>query len=195
MNGKIVIDSRGIAAEGPNGKPDGYGVFDEQLRRLAKLLKERGKLPVVHDDLPAVIAPPGERDVAVYVGWYSLMKYVPAFEFAEGAVGYHVASFEMRSLRDPRMPGWVPGLLENGVVATVGPVSEPYLSAFPPPEEFFPLLLTGELTLAEVYWRTVPLMSWKMGLIGDPLYRPFGAQPAMPLEALPVPLRTKARDL
>ncbi len=189
--GKIVIDSRGLAPTDGDGNPNGYGVFDEQLRALATLLRQHATLPVVHDDLEAVIQPPGEQDVAVYVGWYSLTKYVPAFQFADGAVGFHVASFEMRSLRDPRLPGWVRGLLDDGVVATAGPVSEPYLTAFPPPEEFFPLLLTGELTLAEVYWRTVPLVSWKMGLIGDPLYRPFAAHPALPTQALPPPQRLK----
>ena len=194
LAGKIVVDSRGIAIEGANGKADGYGVFDEQLRRLAALLKEKTDLAVVHDDAPDVIQPPGEQDVALYVGWYSLMKYIPAYEFAAGAVGYHVASFEMRSLRDPRLPGWVRGLLDSGVVATLGPVSEPYLAAFPPPEEFFPLLLTGELTLAEVYWRTVPLVSWKLGLIGDPMYTPYARKPGMAVEALPMPLREKVRD-
>jgi hypothetical protein len=100
----------------------------------------------------------------------------------------------MRSLRDPRLPGWVRGLLDHGVVATLGPVSEPYLTAFPPPQEFFPLLLTGKLTMAEVYWRTVPLMSWKMGLIADPLYNPFAARPALAVEQLPVPLRERVRE-
>ena len=73
-------------------------------------------------------------------------------------------------------------------------MSEPFLTAFPPPEEFVPLLLTGELTLAEVYWKTVPLMSWRLGLIGDPLYRPFAAHPGLPAEALPLPLRLKLRN-
>ena len=46
------------------------------------------------------------------------------------------------------------GLLIDGVVGTLGPVAEPYLQSFPTADEFFPLLLTGKLTLAEVYWRT-----------------------------------------
>src|SRR5690606_5448003 len=138
LRGKIVIDSRGIAPETDGNA--GYGVFDEQLRRLANFLEQKASLPVVHDDAPEVIQPPGEAGVAVYVGWYSLMKYVRGMDFVPGAVGYHVASFEMRSLRDPALPGWVRGLLDDGVVATMGPVSEPYLVAFPPPEQFVPLL-------------------------------------------------------
>ena len=34
-----------------------------------------------------------------------------------------------------------------------------------------------------------PLTSWKVGLIGDPLYRPFAAAPLLPTEALPEALR------
>lgn len=191
LAGKIVIDSRGIAAQGADGKPDGYGVFDEQLRRLADFLKQAAVLSVVHDDRAEVIQPPGETDVAVYVGWYSLARYVASIDFADGAVGYHVASLEMRSLRDASKPGWVRGLMDDGVVATVGPVAEPYLAAFPPPQDFVPLLLTGELCLAEVYWRTVPMMSWQMSLIGDPLYRPFKAVSGLPAQKLPAPLRLK----
>ena len=180
LAGKIVVDSRGLPPS------DAYGTFDEQLRRLADFLKANADLPVVADDAPDVIAPlPGVDGVAVYVGWYSLTKYVPGLRFERGAVGYHVASLEMRSLRDLRQAGWVRGLLDDGVAGTLGAVSEPYLSAFPPPGRFVPLLLTGRLTLAETYWRTVPMLSWKMGLVGDPLYRPFAAKPALPADKLP----------
>jgi hypothetical protein len=83
----------------------------------------------------------------------------------------------------------VRGLLKDGVAATLGPVSEPYLQSFPPPDEFFPLLLTGRLTLAEVYWKTELMASWRMCLVGDPLYTPFEADPQMKVESLPVPLQ------
>jgi hypothetical protein len=79
--------------------------------------------------------------------------------------------------------------LTDGVAATIGAVNEPFLHAFPPPDEFFPLLMTGKLTLAEVYWKTNPLVSWRMAAIGDPLYNPFEARPALAVEALPEGLR------
>jgi hypothetical protein len=79
-------------------------------------------------------------------------------------------------------------MLEEGVCATVGPVAEPYLTAFPPPDEFFPLLLTGKWTLAECYYRATPYLSWMMTLIGDPLYRPFKNNPALRVEDLPTGL-------
>ncbi|PIE74397.1 MAG: hypothetical protein CSA18_05315, partial [Deltaproteobacteria bacterium] len=39
------------------------------------------------------------------------------------------------------------------------------------PEVFFGLLTEGYLTLAEAYLASIPHFSWKMVLIGDPLYR------------------------
>jgi uncharacterized protein (TIGR03790 family) len=66
-------------------------------------------------------------------------------------------------------------MLEKGVAATLGPVSEPYVNAFPLPELFFGLLVDGNLTLAECYLISIPYLSWKMVLVGDPLYQPFKA--------------------
>jgi uncharacterized protein (TIGR03790 family) len=68
-------------------------------------------------------------------------------------------------------------MLEEGVAATLGPVDEPYLQSFPLPDKFFPLLMTGKLALVEVYYRTLPFLSWRQILIGDPLYRPFRKNP------------------
>ena len=39
--------------------------------------------------------------------------------------------------------------------------------------------MTGKLPLLEVYFRTVPHVSWMQILIGDPLYRPFKNYPAI----------------
>ena len=82
-------------------------------------------------------------------------------------------------------------LLERGVVATLGPTFEPYLSAFPLPDEFFPLLMTGRIGLAETYWRTCPFTSWAMVLVCDPLYNPFKNKPAFPEKELPERMRAK----
>ena len=109
----------------------------------------------------------------MYCGWYSLGKYIDAFDWAPGAVGYHLASGEAATLHDATSQVWCKKMLEDGITATMGPVYEPYLASFPRPEEFFGLLLAGDLTLAECYWRTQPFTSWMQTLIGDPLYRPY----------------------
>ena len=195
LGGRFVIDSRGLPARQANGSPDVFGAFDQRLRDLAAIVREKTRIEVVFDETPDVLPPvPKVEDVALYCGWYSVAKYVPSLKFAPGAVGVHIASYELTSLRDPTNTGWGRGLIGDGVVATVGPVSEPLLHAFPAPDDFFPLLLTGKLTLAEVYWRTCPLTSWKMCAVGDPLYTPFKKDPALRIDDLPERLRVIFSD-
>jgi uncharacterized protein (TIGR03790 family) len=62
-------------------------------------------------------------------------------------------------------------MIDNGIAATIGPVGEPYVQSFPVPEVFFAYLLKGGLSLAESYLLSVPYISWKMVLVGDPMYR------------------------
>jgi uncharacterized protein (TIGR03790 family) len=183
LQGQMALDARGMLPK------DAYGVYDQSLRDLAVFVRQHTKLKVTLDDREELFAPHSVGNVALYCGWYSLRHYVPGCTFNRGAVGFHVASFELLSLRNPGETGWVQGLLSDGVVATLGPVAEPYLQSFPRPDEFFPLLLTGKLTLAEVYWRTTPMTSWMQDCIGDPLYRPYAVDPALKVEDLPAALR------
>jgi uncharacterized protein (TIGR03790 family) len=195
LKGKFVIDSTG--GTGPGGVPDtkgGYKAFDQRLIDLAESIRNRTKIPLVLDRSPQVLPPDSIKDVALYCGWYSVRNYVPSCKFVPGALAIHVASFEMLSLRTDNEKGWVAGLLNDGVAATVGAVAEPYLGAFPLPDDFFPLLLTGKLTLAEVYWKTVPMASWMMCCIGDPLYTPFKANPQLGYEDLTPALRRALND-
>jgi len=162
--------------------------YDRMLELFGAAMQREADLPIVLDTEKAVFAKGACPNAALYVGWYSLRKYVPAFDWKRGAVGWHVASFEAIDLRNPKSREWCPQMLRHGVAATVGAVAEPYLSAFPMPGEFFPLLLTGRLSLAECYWRTVPHASWQLTLIGDPLYRPFAAKPRFDPDHLPAGL-------
>lgn len=63
-------------------------------------------------------------------------------------------------------------MLRDGITATLGAVSEPYLHSFPEPRAFFAEMYQGNC-LVEAYYRTKPFNSWQLLLIGDPLYRPF----------------------
>ena len=127
----------------------GYGEYDQSLRDLAERLGKHTKLDVVFDDKGPLFAAGNARTPRVYCGWYSLANYIDAFTWRPGAVGCHIASSEAVDLRQPGSRLWCPAMLERGVVATLGPTFEPYLSAFPLPDDFFPLLLTGRYTLAE----------------------------------------------
>jgi len=184
---RIIDDSLAAEVKGLHGTayfdarwPDpgdkhltGYALYDRSLHLAAKRLKESGVMPVVLDQQERLFQPGEAPNAALYCGWYSLAKYVDAFTWVRGAVGYHIASAECETLRQPRSQVWCKVMLEKGVAATIGPVGEPYVQAFPRPEAFFILLADGHLTLAECYALSNPFLSWKMVLIGDPLYRPF----------------------
>jgi uncharacterized protein (TIGR03790 family) len=151
----------------------GYRVYDQSVHRAAKRLQDQRKVPVVVDDADALFQPGQCPRAALYCGWYSLARYVDAFAWQQGAVGYHIASSECTTLKKPGSQVWCKRMLEEGVCATIGPVGEPYVQAFPMPEVFFGFLTEGILTLAECYMVSLPYLSWKMVLVGDPLYRPF----------------------
>jgi uncharacterized protein (TIGR03790 family) len=168
LNGKVYIDARGI-----NKKGDGFFVYDDDLRDLADEIKSKTSFPVILDNKSELFPPKSCPDAGLYCGWYSLRKYIPAFTFIPGSVGYHIASFEATTLKSPQTNEWVRQMLDNGIAATLGAVDEPYLDAFPLPSEFFGLLMIGKDTLVEVFYKTSRYNSWRIILIGDPLYRPF----------------------
>ncbi len=193
LRGQVVIDSQGIHVGDEKPGQSGFSVYDQYLRDLARVLTDHSKMKVTLDEKPEVLPAGSETDVALYVGWYSLRNYIPCCKFNAGAIGYHIASYELASLHQPGESGWVHGLINDGVVGTLGPVAEPYLGTFPRPDEFFPLLLTGKLTLAEVYWKTEPTVSWMQCCIGDPLYNPYKNNPQLSDIDLPLQLRQVLR--
>jgi uncharacterized protein (TIGR03790 family) len=178
LKGIFYIDARGLTGQ---GGPGSYVWFDRHLVHLAEVVRKRSAMKVVLDRRPALFPPGSCPNAALYCGWHSAGKYVPAFKWNQGAVGYQVASYEAATLKKPGSTVWCKRMLEEGVAATLGPVTEPYLSSFPLPDQFFPLLMTGKFTLLQVYFLTVPQISWMQILIGDPLYNPFKHHPAIHL--------------
>ena len=176
LEGTVYIDARGLPVKGDYGS---YGWYEGHLVNLYNFIKDHTKLNVVMDRTKDLFSTGACPDAAVYCGWYSRARYVDAFTWKKGAVGFHVASGEARGLRDSRSNRWCKRMIETGVAATLGSVSEPYLASFPLPDEFFPLLLTGQMPLLDVYYRTVPHVSWRQVIIGDPLYQPYKKRPAV----------------
>ena len=168
LNGFAYIDS-GYSLK---KKMPVYVEYDQSLYQTASLLADRTKMKVVHEQTLKLFAPGKCPNTALYCGWYSLKKYVDAFDFVTGAVGYHIASWEAVDLRNPRSTQWCPAMLRDGITATIGAVAEPYLATFPKPDLFFSQLVNGKC-LAEAFYRAKPYNSWQMVLIGDPLYTPF----------------------
>ncbi|GKT06876.1 TIGR03790 family protein [Desulforhabdus sp. TSK] len=174
LAGKAYFDARWPALK--SEKPSGYAFYDDSIHKAADVVKKSGAMPVTLDEEEKLFQPGEAPDAALYCGWYSLARYVPAFTWAQGSVGYHIASQECQTLRQEGSQVWCKSMLENGAAATVGPVAEPYVQAFPVPEVFFAALLEGNLTLSECYTISLPFLSWRMVLVGDPLYRPFKAR-------------------
>ncbi len=171
LEGTAYLDAR-WKDPGPDAEVSGYALYDRSLHRAAAVLRAQGLAAVV-DDRPELFPEGAALPAALYCGWYSLSRYVGAFAWRRGAVGYHIASGECTTLKRAGNREWCQRLLEEGAAATLGPVGEPYVQAFPPPALFFELLVRERLPLAEAYLRSVPYLSWKMVLLGDPLYRPF----------------------
>ncbi len=178
LKGHAYFDARGL----PKGnQPGSYELYDENIRSLAALVLNKTNLRAVLDNRPEIFDIGACPDTAIYCGWYRVGRYQDSFRFVRGAVALHIASNEAISLRDPQQKYWCKELLDHGAAATMGPVDEPYLMAFPSPRDFFGLLLTGRFSLVECYYLTNPYNSWKMLLLGDPLYRPFAAAPQLKL--------------
>lgn len=154
-----------------NKKISGYNFYDRSIHRAAKFIRGKKIMPVIIEDTEKLFQPGQCPKVALYCGWYSLGRYIDAFEWQPGSIGYHIASIECETLRRSRV--WCKMMLEKGISATIGPVAEPYVQAFPVPEIFFGCLVSGQLTLAECYFLSLPYLSWQMVLVGDPLYLPF----------------------
>nr|WP_321399828.1 TIGR03790 family protein [uncultured Desulfobacter sp.] len=151
-------------------KVSGYGLYDKSIHEAAGRLKKEG-IKVVLDDKPTLFQPGDCPNAALYCGWYSLANYVDAFTWEKGSVGFHIASSECTTLKQKNSNVWCKRMLDKGIAATVGPVGEPYVQSFPLPEIFFDFLAKGKLTLAEAYLISLPYLSWKQVLVGDPLYR------------------------
>lgn len=174
LKGAACVDARWPEPEETAGLA-GYKRYDYALHQWAAHLEAHWPGKRYFDESDHLFGPGACPETALYCGWYSLSKYVDAFTWQPGSVAYHIASGECATLKRPGSQVWCKRLLEEGVAATLGPVYEPYVQAFPLPSLFFGLLTEGYLTLAECYQVSLPFLSWQMVLLGDPLYRPFGS--------------------
>ncbi len=182
LRGTVYLDARGLPAHDPS---DTSGRYDQSVRDLHAFVTQHTTYQSKLDNTEARFERPGQApDVALYFGWYRLRHYDDAFIFRPGAIGYHMASAEAVSLHQPGETGWCKNALERGITATVGSVGEPYLDAFPEPLEFAALLLTGQYSLVETFALTSRWISWRMVLVGDPLYNPWKRRPMAKRSAL-----------
>ncbi|WP_300462980.1 TIGR03790 family protein [Desulfobacula sp.] len=169
LNGSAYFDARWKDPGERN--VSGYGFYDKSIHQASQWLARKNQMTVVLNDDTTLFQKGECPDAALYCGWYSLARYIDAFSWAKGSVGFHIASSECATLKGETSQVWCKRMLDKGIAATIGPVGEPYVQSFPVPEIFFHYLTEGYLTLAESYLISLPYLSWKMVLIGDPLYR------------------------
>ena len=169
LTGTACFDARWDLPKKKN--VSGYALYDRSIHRAHQKLKTAGGLKMKLNRTSDLFQEGDCPDAALYCGWYSLANYVDAFDWQKGAVGYHIASQECQTLKSENTNVWCKKMIDDGIAATIGPVGEPYVQSFPMPEIFFPYLAEGTLTLAESYLISLPYLSWKMVLVGDPLYR------------------------
>ncbi len=169
LKGKAYFDARW--KDPGNKKLSGYAFYDKSIHLCASHFNTKNIMPVVLEQTQELFGSGDCPDAAIYCGWYRLANYVDAFTWAKGSVGFHIASSECTTLKNKNSNVWCKKMLDKGIAATVGPVGEPYVQSFPVPALFFGMLSEGYLTLAESYMLSIPYLSWKMVLVGDPLYR------------------------
>ena len=78
LKGIAYIDSRGITSRNM------FGHFDQSLRNLAAFTRSETEIPVREERAAKLFAPGTCPQTALYCGWYSLKKYVDAFDFVDG---------------------------------------------------------------------------------------------------------------
>jgi len=172
LQGKFCLDARNKGES-----RQGYNLGDWWIRHAAEILQKAG-LEGTYNIRPNRLGPGDCPAPAIYWGWYELFNYQgEIFEnrFPPGAIACHIASYEAARLwkGETKQNGpWCAGLLKDGITITIGPVSEPYLQAFPDTRVFFKRLLEGA-SVGQAYWASIAHTSWRMILLGDPLYRPF----------------------
>ncbi len=116
-------------------------------------------------------------------GWYGMA--FDTYRFVPGAVGAQLTSFTALSIRTPANPdpkmysfgaarwagNWVPRMLEQGVTATWGAVTEPYATYYAPGGDVFDHLWAG-YNFGDSFYIAQNAVRWVMIAVGDPLYSP-----------------------
>lgn len=140
--------------------------------------------------------PAGGLDALWAWGWYGSAS--DAYRFVNGAVGAQLTSFTAITIRTPvdanpalvsveakRWGGnWVPRMLEQGVTATWGAVTEPYANFYARGGNVFDHLWSG-YNFGESFYIAQNTLNWVMTAVGDPLYAPnIFQKAALPTRAL-----------
>lgn len=173
LHGRMYFDLRGTHL-------DDYLIGDYWLSEAAARFAREG-YECVLENSDALFSRDFPMDhAAVYWGWYADRVTGPfvrtGFAFRTGALAYHNHSGNAKTLRT-RAEQWTGPLLAAGAAASWGAVSEPFLGTTPHLHILADRLCRGA-TFVESTYLALPVLSWQITVVGDPLYRPF----AVPLD-------------
>ncbi|HEX9641668.1 MAG TPA: TIGR03790 family protein, partial [Candidatus Krumholzibacteria bacterium] len=104
LQGKAYFDARWPLPKEKNLQ--GYALYDASLHEAAELTETLTRMPMTLDEQEQLLQPGSAPDAALYSGWYSLGKYVDAFDWRPGAVAYHIASSECTTLKKEGSQVW-----------------------------------------------------------------------------------------
>lgn len=186
---RLVDDAMATEAEGLFGKAyidlalktdGGYKEGEAWLQAIAGRCEMKG-IPTIVDSLAETLPKNYPMtDAALYFGWYTQTAdgpfLNPGMKFRRGAVACHIHSFSATTVRNGK-DYWCGPLLAKGACAVLGNTWEPYLTLCTHLDKFADRLLSGQ-NLGEAAWGATQSLSWMNVVLGDPLYRPFPANPA-----------------
>lgn len=191
-NRRIVLDQRGSRAS---------RLGDEWMDEARVHLTDLG-----HGDR-VVLEPTSKsaRDVVDVVGYFSWGSTDPenrqrrtGLTFVPGALAANIVGSDARTFREPP-PDWIPGaaptratahvgtaesligdLIREGVTGVAGNVAEAYFAGNVRPQILFPAYLAG-FNLAESFYLSLPRLSWRTVIVGDPLAKVASREGSAPI--------------
>jgi uncharacterized protein (TIGR03790 family) len=165
----------------------GYKLGDDWIRNASEISRRLGFETIVDTNPDTFPIGFPMSHIAIYMGWYAGDACgpfaLPKVEFMPGAFAYHLFSYSACTLRDPNK-AWVAPFLAKGVTATMGSVTEPYLTGTPDVGVFAGRFIFEGFSFGEAAYASQLVLSWQTTVVGDPLYRPFAKNPDMLLEEL-----------
>jgi uncharacterized protein (TIGR03790 family) len=145
LQGKAYLDLRGIQSSDPLLQQT-----ENWLRAVGEQLKSVSGIQVEVESSAKLFQSGQCPDTLIYLGWYSLGKYIDCCTFKPGAVAYHLVPGDALRLRDAEQQGWCRSFLEAGATRVVGSVGEamPVLLTVDPTAKQSPMAIN--ITTAEL---------------------------------------------
>lgn len=119
LQGNVYLDLRGIQSGDPM-----LVQTENWLRAIGEQLKTVSGLKVEIESSAKLFQTGQCPDALIYLGWYSLGKYIDSCTFKPGAIAYHLVPGDALRLRDAEQQGWCRNLLEAGATRVIGSVGE-----------------------------------------------------------------------